>query len=266
MASELARGGPSSVSKESPFDVVTPADAAIERFLRERVADAFPDHGFVGEEEGGAFDGREWQWVVDPVDGTLNYATGLAGATCSIACLRDGRPIVGVIADFSTGAVYGARAGTHVIARRDGHNTVQVQPSRTAVGAGRVFLDFGWEGIRDIEAGTIERLRHGRPRFIRMVGGAAYALLHVALNGGAFLAVGLRRWDVAAGLVLVSESGLEVRLRETPPTLNVVAGTHDDVTELWPIVNQISGQQVAAVPSRVGSEEEGAWTGEFLRS
>jgi myo-inositol-1(or 4)-monophosphatase len=247
IAAEMASAGVRSSSKGSAFDVITPADGAIERYLRDQVASKFPDHEFLGEEEGGASGRQTWQWVVDPIDGTLNYATGLAGATCSIACLHEGQPVVGVIADFTSGVVYGSRAGTGIIVRGDPSGAVQVHPSRTAVGAGRIFLDFGWEGIQGMEVEAIDLLRQRQPRFIRMVGGAAYALLHVALHGGSFLAIGLRIWDVAAGVVLVRESGLEVRTWETDSGLHIVAGGRVDLVDLAPIVQELGGQRVALV-------------------
>lgn len=247
MAAEMAAEGVRSATKGTDFDAITPADGAIERFLRARVGETFPDHEFLGEEEGGASGRHAWQWVVDPIDGTMNYATGLAGAACSIACLRDGEPVVGAIADFTSGAVYGARAGTGTIVRSDPSGVVPVRPSRTALGAGRIFLDFGWEGIEGTEVAAIDLLRQRQPRFLRMVGGAAYALLHVALHGGSYLALGLRIWDVAAGVVLVRESGLEVRLWEAGPKLHIVAGSAGDLIDLAPIVQELGGERVAAI-------------------
>jgi fructose-1,6-bisphosphatase/inositol monophosphatase family enzyme len=92
---------------------------------------------------------------------------------------------------------------------------------------------------------AIEALRQRRPRYIRMVGGAAYALLQVALHGGSFLGIQLRIWDVAAGVVLVRESGLEARLWATGPTLSVVAGSLADLIDLAPIVQEIGTEGVA---------------------
>jgi myo-inositol-1(or 4)-monophosphatase len=231
--------------KGDPFDVVTPADALIERYLRSQVRERFPDHGFLGEEEGGANRVRGWQWIVDPIDGTLNYSTGLAGATCSIACRQDGELVVGAIADFSGGLVYRAQAGSGTILAGDVQEESACQPVTSRAGAARVFLEFGWEDLDPVMIGTIEALSEVRLRVIRMVGGAAYAILHVALHGGCMLGVGLRIWDVAAGIVLAREAGRQVRLWEAGLIVHVIVGSAEDIEELTPIVERFGSSRVA---------------------
>lgn len=237
--------GTTGVRKGDPFDIVTPADGAIERYLRAQVADTFPDHAFLGEEEGGANGVHHWQWIVDPIDGTLNYSTGLAGACCSIACLRDGELAVGVIADYSASLVYRARAGTgSVLVGMPGGETA-VTPTTSPAGAARVFLEFGWEDLDPVMLGTIEALSRARLRVIRMVGGAAYALLNVALYGGCMLGIGLRIWDVAAGVVLAREAGREVRLWQAGTLVHLIVGSTNDLSELAPIVERFGSSRVA---------------------
>ena len=70
------RTGSEGARKGDPFDIVTPADGLIERYLRAQVQERFPGHAFLGEEEGGPNGALGWQWIVDPIDGTLNYSTG----------------------------------------------------------------------------------------------------------------------------------------------------------------------------------------------
>lgn len=231
--------------KGDPFDVVTPADALIERYLRNQVKERFPHHGFLGEEEGGANGSHAWRWIVDPIDGTLNYSTGLAGAACSIACLRDGELVVGAIADLSSGLVYRALSGTGTILAGDAGGESVRRPATSRAAAARVFLEFGWEDLDPVMIGTIEELSRLRLRIIRMVGGAAYALLNVALYGGCFLGVGLRIWDVAAGVVLAREAGRQVRLWETGSRVHLIVGTAEDIAELSPIVERFGSSRVA---------------------
>ena len=233
--------------KGDPFDLVTPADGAIERYLRDQVRERFPEHGFLGEEEGGANGSHGWQWIVDPIDGTLNYTTGLAGAACSIACLRDGELVVGAIADLSSGMVYRAMAGTGTILAGDARGESACQPSTSPAGAARVFLEFGWEDLDPVMIGTIEELSRIRPRVIRMVGGAAYALINVALHGGCLLGIGLRIWDVAAGIVLAREAGREVRLWEAGTLVHLIVGSPEDLHELAPIVERFGSSRIAPI-------------------
>ncbi len=237
--------GREATRKGDPFDLVTPADGVIERYLRDQVRERFPDHGFLGEEEGGANGSHGWQWIVDPIDGTLNYSTGLAGAACSIACLRDGELVVGAIADLSAGLVYRAMAGTETILVGDARGESACQPSTSRAGAARVFIEFGWEDLDPVMVGTIEALSRTRPRVIRMVGGAAYALLNVALHGGCFLGIGLRMWDVAAGIVLAREAGREVRLWDAGAFIHLIVGSAEDIGELAPIVEHFGSSRVA---------------------
>jgi myo-inositol-1(or 4)-monophosphatase len=231
--------------KADPFDIVTPADGAIERYLRGQVRERFPDHEFLGEEEGGADGAHGWQWVVDPIDGTYNYATGLSGAATSIACRRDGELVIGVIADLTAQRVYGALRGTRTILMRDARGESVYEPSNTPAGAARIFLEYGWEDLDAVMVGSIEDLAGLRPRVIRMVSGAAYALLNVALRGGSFLGIGLRIWDLAAGIVLVREAGRETRVWEEGGRVHLVVGAADDIRDLAPIVERYGSSRVA---------------------
>jgi myo-inositol-1(or 4)-monophosphatase len=237
--------GTKGTRKGDVFDFVTPADGLIERYLRTQVSARFPGHSFLGEEEGGANGARGWQWVVDPIDGTLNYSTGLAGATCSIALRRDDDLVLGAVADLTTRATYRALAGSGEIVSHGANGDAVCQPTTSPAGAARIFLEFGWEDLDPVMVGTIEDLAGSRARAIRMVGGAAYALLNIALHGGCFLGIGLRIWDVAAGIVLAREAGREVRLWNVGTMVHLVVGDVDDLGELAPLVEQYGSRRVA---------------------
>jgi myo-inositol-1(or 4)-monophosphatase len=231
--------------KGDPFDIVTPADGLIERSLRARVQAQFPGHSFLGEEEGGANGAHGWQWVVDPIDGTLNYSTSLAGATCSIALRKDDRLVVGAIADLTTRSVFRALADSGQIHASSGDDERVCEPTTSRAGSARIFLEFGWEDLDPVMVGTIRDLAGSTPRVIRMVGGAAYALLNIALHGGCFLGIGLRIWDIAAGVVIAREAGRDVRMWEEGTLVHVIVGSAEDVIELAPIVERFGSRRVA---------------------
>ena len=246
IAGEVEAEGFEAAQKGAVFDMITPADGRIERYLRGQVAERFADHQFLGEEEGGSLDEDAWTWVVDPIDGTLNYATGLAGAASSIALVHGGEPVIGAIGDFSTRRVYAAVAGAGRITWSDRGTDTIVEPAHSSIGMARVFLEWGWEDLDAVMLGTLAMLAETRQRVVRMVGGAAYALLHVSLYGGAMLGIGLRLWDVAAGVVIAREAGLQVRLWQEGAATHVIAGSALDVRELAPIVERFGSSRLPA--------------------
>ena len=235
--------GSTGARKGDPFDIVTPADGLIERHLRAEALRRFPDHGFLGEEDGGTGDAGAAIWIVDPIDGRLNYSTGLAGATCSIALRRGDELVVGAIADLTARMVYRALAGTGNVLVSGPDGETECLPTSSPAGAARIFLEFGWEDLDPVMVGTIRDISAARPRVIRMVGGAAYALLNVALHGGCMLGIGLRIWDVAAGIVLAREAGRAVRLWDAGALMHLVVGSPDDIDELAPIIERFGSKR-----------------------
>jgi len=237
LSRELKGVSPRAVeTKADAFDLTTPADAAIERRLRERIARAFPTHAVIGEEQGSSDGPHDWQWVLDPIDGTFNYFTNLPGAACSIALRRGKELRVGAIADFTSGVVFRARVGSGVVSD-DGPRTSE----HTAAGRARLFLEWGSERMGDFEVDMLGTLARVRPIVPRLIGGAAFALLSVALEGGCFVGLGLRLWDVAAGVVLAQEAGHRARWwYGSSPVVHVLVGTESDVDAFAPAVAELA--------------------------
>jgi myo-inositol-1(or 4)-monophosphatase len=186
-------------------DWLTAADGAVERFLSEELAVAFPADGFQGE-EGGVSRGGALRWVVDPIDGTANYARGSARFCVSLACLEGNTPLIGVIAAPALRET--------VWAWRDGGawlngDAIHAAGTREAK---RAIIEVGWsrrrpnaDYIRLCERVLADGsgLRHG--------GSGALGLVDVAvgrLDGYAELHINL--WDVAAVLVILREAGARV--------------------------------------------------------
>ena len=185
---------------------------------------------------------------MDPIDGTLNYSTGLAGAACSIALLHDGQPIVGAISDFSSGMTYRALAGSGTILCDDGTGEVRM-PALTVT---RWFSEdlhrMGLGGARSGDGG------HDRGRLATAGRGscassAAPPTRFSTCRCGAAASWGsaLRIWDVAAGVVLAREAGLDVRLWEEGTSIHVIAGSAEDLRELAPIVETFGTSRAAAI-------------------
>ena len=188
--------------KEDTNDPVSEVDHAVEALIRLRVGAEFPDHAIVGEEvETHPIAEAEWDWVVDPIDGTANFVNGFPLFAVSIGVLHHGRPVVGAIWCASTPAlrsgVYHAHLGGTLAL--DG---VEVGPRTTVVKRRLAAAPGGSPG------GTRE-WDH------RVTGSAALECAYVA--AGIFTSVpfwGLKLWDVAAGVALVRAAGLEAWTRE----------------------------------------------------
>ena len=124
------------VALKGPQDYASEADAAVERVIRRRLAEAFPDDAFLGEEEGGEVGERVW--VADPIDGTANFVRGVTRYCVSLAFVADGRVQLGAIVSPATNELY--------LARRGRGATLNGAPLRTAATdrIERAAIEIGW--------------------------------------------------------------------------------------------------------------------------
>jgi myo-inositol-1(or 4)-monophosphatase len=190
--------------KGSPTNLVTEMDARAERLILERLGAAFPDDGVLAEEAGarGGRSGR--RWIVDPLDGTTNYAHGLPIYAVSIALEAEGRVALGVVYDPPRDELFvGERGG----GARLNDAPIAVSTART-LNASLLATGFPYDvrrtraNLAEFEAFTL------RARAVRRLGSAVLYLAWVAagrLDGYWELSVG--PWDVAAGMLLVEEAG-----------------------------------------------------------
>lgn len=193
-------------TKSSPTDVVTVMDRAAETLIRERIRSARPDDAVLGE-EGGASGRSTVRWVVDPIDGTVNFLYGLPEWAVSIAVEVDGRIVAGVVNVVPRGEVFTAwvGGGAWLAGERLRCNT-GVPLSAALIGTG-----FGYQpGRRAVQA---EVLAHVLPRVrdIRRGGSCASDLCAVAagrLDG--YYERGPQYWDFAAGALIAAEAGARV--------------------------------------------------------
>lgn len=214
-AGELARqrrteGVAIAATKSALADIVTEADREVEALIRARLAAARPGDGFLGEESEAQRGTTEYTWVVDPIDGTVNYAYGIPAYAVSIA-LVSGEPDprlwtaeAGVVFGPASRELFHAARGRG--AWLDGQRlAVNAQPP--AAGA-LLATGFGYDPAT--HAGDLERVARVMPlaRDLRRAGSAALDLAYVAagrLDG--YFERGLHPWDHAAGALLVVEAG-----------------------------------------------------------
>ena len=190
-------------TKSSETDLVTKVDAACEAKIREIVLAAYPDHVVLGEEEGQDGDARH-RWIVDPLDGTLNYAHGFPFYCVSIALEIDGEVQVGVVLDPSRDELFHAVKGRGAFC-----NGRPIHVSEEAVPI-RAMLATGFAYVRDAQHENLDVFARMLPevRAIRRPGAAALDLCYVAagrLDG--FWELKLNPWDVAAGILIIHEAG-----------------------------------------------------------
>ena len=202
-------------TKSTETDVVTAGDRAVERLVRKRLAELRPGDAVFGEEEGGSADLSGLRWVVDPIDGTVNYLYGYPWYAVSLAAQIDGTSVAGAVVEPVSGRVWSAArgAGAHVDGRPLRVSTCD-RLDLALVGTG-----FAYDvGRRSAQAAAVARLL-GEVRDLRRSGVASLDLCAVAagwLDG--YYEVGINRWDWAAGALVAEEAGAALRLPSTDPT------------------------------------------------
>ena len=196
-------------TKTTPTDVVTGADIEVEAFIRAELQAATPGAAIIGEEGAPVSGSTPIGWIIDPIDGTVNFLHDLPVMSVSIAATVEGEVVAGSVVDVVRGEVFRGSAGNGVY--RDG---VPVTPSPTAnLGDALVGTGFSYAAeVRRREGAVVARVLPAVGD-IRCFGSAALHLCWVACGRlEAFYQVGLNEWDVAAGAFLVSEAGARVDL------------------------------------------------------
>ncbi|RCV49474.1 inositol monophosphatase family protein [Marinitenerispora sediminis] len=202
-------------TKSSPTDVVTEMDRATEELIRSRLLAARPGDAVLGEEGGAATGSSGVRWIVDPIDGTVNYLYGRAEWAVSIAAEVAGEVVAGVVAAPARGELYTALR--HGGAHRDGL-PLRVAPA-VPLELALVATGFGYGRPR--RAQQSEVLRHVLPRVrdIRRAGAAALDLCALAAGQvDAYYERGLNPWDWSAAALVAEEAGARVGgLHGAPP-------------------------------------------------
>ncbi len=220
VARRRAEGVTVAASKSSLEDVVTEADRETEALIRSLIAEARPDDGFLGE-EGGAEPGTSGlTWVVDPIDGTVNYLYGIPEYAVSVAVVEgDPRPetwraLAGVVVNPATGEVFSASAGGG--ATLNGA-AIRVAPP-VALSQALVGTGFGYRAEVRVEQARVVVGLLARVRDIRRHGSSALDLCAVACGRlNAYYERGLKPWDHAAGALIAAEAGARVSGRNGAP-------------------------------------------------
>ena len=191
-------------TKSGETDLVTKVDKLCEAKIRDVLLGAYPDHVVLGEEEGQPGGESRYRWIVDPVDGTTNYAQGFPFYCVSIGLELDGVMEVGVVLDGVRGELFTAVKGGGAFL-----NGVPVEVTqKTELVDALVATGFAYHKDTIRENIEVFARVHERVRSVRRPGAAALDLAYVAcgrLDG--FWELVLKPWDAAAGILLIQEAG-----------------------------------------------------------
>ena len=199
-------------TKSSATDVVTEIDRATEDLIRTMIGAARPDDAVMGEESGQHTGSSDVTWIVDPIDGTVNFVHGLPGYSVSVAAAVEGEVVAGCVVDVVSGEEFCAVRGQGATRTSpDGLQVTLGPPPSVALDKALIGTGFHYrEEIRAKQGQAVARLL-ARVADVRRIGSAAMDLCNVAsgrLDG--YVEEGLKPWDLAAGQLIAEEAGIDV--------------------------------------------------------
>jgi myo-inositol-1(or 4)-monophosphatase len=191
------------VDRKGAQDLVSEADRACEDLIVGELARRFPDDGFVGEERGARNAGAAAVWVIDPIDGTHNFLTGIPFWCVSVGLAVGGEPALGVIHDPTAGELYAARSGGGAFLNgRPIRVSGETDPTRARVCVGFSYRRPVADHVRGVEA-----LLAAGCEYLRLGSGALGLAYTAAGRFDGYWERHMNAWDFAAGLMLVREAG-----------------------------------------------------------
>ena len=194
-------------AKSSATDLVTEVDRATEHWLVEQLAVRRPHDAVLGEEQGGRDGTSGVRWVLDPIDGTVNFVLGLPVYAVSVAAEVAGRVVAGSVANPASGETFHARLGAGAFL-----GGVRLTGPRDVPLAGAVVgTGFGYDASRRARQGSVVARLLPDVADIRRLGAAALDLCFLAAGRiDAYFEAGLNPWDHAAGGLVATEAGCVV--------------------------------------------------------
>lgn len=223
-------------TKSGPTDPVTIADTETEQLVRDRLAALRPGEPILGEEQGGtAAAAGSVRWVVDPIDGTVNFVYGIPAYAVSVAAQVDGISVAGAVADVCSGEVYSAAAGGGAQVSSGGERRTLRCNAVTELSMSLLGTGFGYDPQRRAAQAALVAQLIPVVRDIRRIGSAALDLCAVAAGRlDAHYEHGLSVWDWAAGALIAAEAGAVVMLPDAagsgaPLLLAAAPGVADDL-------------------------------------
>jgi myo-inositol-1(or 4)-monophosphatase len=196
-------------TKSTLTDPVTAIDTATEQLIRSAITAVRPDDAFLGEEGGSSTGTSGVSWIVDPIDGTVNFIYGIPAYAVSIAAQAEGRVVAGVVCNIATGEEFSAQLGAGArLVDADGSLQALRVPDLDDLSQALVATGFGYDAAGRMQQSRSVTSLIGQIRDIRRVGSAALDLCSLAAGRvDAYVERGLNPWDHAAGVLVVREAG-----------------------------------------------------------
>jgi myo-inositol-1(or 4)-monophosphatase len=194
-------------TKSSPTDLVSEMDRASEELILGIIRRARPDDGLIGEEGGAKHSKSGLSWLVDPIDGTVNYLRGLPNYSISIAVVNEQAAVAGVVYDPTLDETFTAIRGHGAALNGNPITCSSIALPRAIIGTGFSYSAAQRARQAEVLLGVLPAIGD-----IRRPGSAAVSLCWVAcgrLDG--FFETGLKPWDFAAGTLIAREGGADVR-------------------------------------------------------
>ena len=194
------------IDSKGPANLVTEADIASERIIVETIRKTFPDHSFLGEEKEKADLDSDNLWIIDPIDGTTNFAHGLPVVGISIAFSRKGEVLVGGVLNPFNDEFYFASKGNGAFLNKKKIKVSYAKEINEALIATGFYYGIGSKLTSSLN--VIQKLIDMQCHGIRRMGAASIDLCYVARGiNDAYFELKLHPWDFAAGMLLVKEAG-----------------------------------------------------------
>ncbi len=190
--------------EKSKNNFVTEIDLFAEQEIIKVISKSYPEHGILGEETGQINQDSEYQWVIDPIDGTTNFMKGFPHFAVSIALFKDNKPEVAVVYQPITDELFTAVRGEGATLDNKKLRVSNSLPENAIIATG---IPFKTEGLVAKQLGYMDKVLNTFPD-IRRTGSAALDLCYVASGRvDGFFELDLKKWDIAAGVLIAQESG-----------------------------------------------------------
>lgn len=207
-AGALLRNGLSqqlTIELKSPYELVTDMDRASEELIVSTIKQHFPDHAILAEESGGAISTNRPTWLIDPLDGTNNYAHSFPFFAVSMALWAENRPLLGVVYDPMRGEMFSAQAGGGAYCNNQPIKVSRVEKLAAALVSTGFPYDYG--ARPDNNLAEFNRVQ-ARCQGVRRAGAAALDIAYVATGRlDAHWEIGLKPWDTGAAVLVLLEAG-----------------------------------------------------------